>query len=206
MGAFEYTALDNGGKERKGILEGDTPRHIRQLLREKQLLPVTVNEVSQDAGIANDPITGRPIAGPGDTLLIGGGSYGQITMGYLDSNALSKVYLATDGPNNLAFFVRSTNVKIITDTYADLNASHDIFVLQLIVEPISGTLSYTGYGMFIWGTAAAGYYFSNVVMPNIATYTDAWYVYEWTDSGDVDGGAVQLPDPTDTFTFTMSGQ
>jgi general secretion pathway protein F len=47
MGAFEYTALDNVGKERKGILEGDTPRHIRQLLREKQLLPVTVSEVAQ---------------------------------------------------------------------------------------------------------------------------------------------------------------
>ncbi|HEY3787076.1 MAG TPA: type II secretion system inner membrane protein GspF [Steroidobacteraceae bacterium] len=47
MGAFEYTALDTGGKERKGILEGDTPRHIRQLLREKQLLPVTVSEVAQ---------------------------------------------------------------------------------------------------------------------------------------------------------------
>lgn len=47
MGAFEYTALDSAGKERKGILEGDTPRHIRQLLREKQLLPVTVNEVAQ---------------------------------------------------------------------------------------------------------------------------------------------------------------
>ena len=47
MGAFEYTAIDTGGKERKGILEGDTPRHIRQLLREKQLLPVTVNEVAQ---------------------------------------------------------------------------------------------------------------------------------------------------------------
>jgi general secretion pathway protein F len=47
MGAFEYTALDNGGKERRGIIEGDTPRHIRQLLREKQLLPVTVSEVAQ---------------------------------------------------------------------------------------------------------------------------------------------------------------
>jgi general secretion pathway protein F len=47
VGAFEYTALDTAGKERKGILEGDTPRHIRQLLREKQLLPVTVNEVAQ---------------------------------------------------------------------------------------------------------------------------------------------------------------
>ena len=47
MGAFEYTALDPSGKERKGILEGDTPRHIRQLLREQQLLPVAVAEVAQ---------------------------------------------------------------------------------------------------------------------------------------------------------------
>src|SRR5579872_1286237 len=47
MGAFEYTALDTGGRERKGVLEGDTPRHIRQLLRERQLLPVTVSEVAQ---------------------------------------------------------------------------------------------------------------------------------------------------------------
>src|SRR5688572_768111 len=47
MGAFEYTALDTGGRERKGVLEGDTPRQVRQLLREKQLLPVTVTEVAQ---------------------------------------------------------------------------------------------------------------------------------------------------------------
>jgi general secretion pathway protein F len=47
MGAFEYTALDTTGKERKGILEGDTPRHIRQLLREQHLLPVAVAEVAQ---------------------------------------------------------------------------------------------------------------------------------------------------------------
>jgi general secretion pathway protein F len=47
MGAFEYTALDGAGKERRGILEGDTPRHIRQQLREQQLLPVSVSEVAQ---------------------------------------------------------------------------------------------------------------------------------------------------------------
>jgi general secretion pathway protein F len=47
MGAFEYTALDTGGRERKGLLEGDTARQVRQLLREKQLLPVTVTEVAQ---------------------------------------------------------------------------------------------------------------------------------------------------------------
>src|SRR6185437_3271687 len=47
MGAFEYIALDSAGKERTGVLEGDTPRHIRQLLRERQLLPVAVSEVAQ---------------------------------------------------------------------------------------------------------------------------------------------------------------
>ena len=47
MGAFEYIALDAGGRERKGLLEGDTARQVRQLLREKQLLPVTVTEVAE---------------------------------------------------------------------------------------------------------------------------------------------------------------
>jgi len=45
MGAFEYVAVDAAGRERKGVLEGDTPRHVRQLLREQGLLPVAVDEV-----------------------------------------------------------------------------------------------------------------------------------------------------------------
>lgn len=45
MGAFEYVAVDAGGRERKGVLEGDNPRHVRQLLREQTLLPVSVTEV-----------------------------------------------------------------------------------------------------------------------------------------------------------------
>lgn len=47
MGAFEYVALDKAGKESKGLLEGDTAKHVRQLLREKQLLPVKVTEIAQ---------------------------------------------------------------------------------------------------------------------------------------------------------------
>jgi general secretion pathway protein F len=45
MGAFEYTALDTAGRSRKGVIEGDTPRHVRSLLRERQLLPLTVEQV-----------------------------------------------------------------------------------------------------------------------------------------------------------------
>jgi general secretion pathway protein F len=47
MGAFEYVALDKAGKESKGLLEGDTPKHVRQMLREKHLLPVSVTEVAR---------------------------------------------------------------------------------------------------------------------------------------------------------------
>ncbi len=47
MGAFEYTAVDAGGREHKGILEGDTARQVRQLLRDRQLLPITVAEVAE---------------------------------------------------------------------------------------------------------------------------------------------------------------
>jgi general secretion pathway protein F len=48
MGAFEYTALDSGGRSRKGVIEGDTPRHVRSLLRERQLLPLTVEQVAAE--------------------------------------------------------------------------------------------------------------------------------------------------------------
>ncbi len=47
MGAFEFVAIDKAGKESKGLLEGDTPKHVRQMLRERQLLPVKVTEVAR---------------------------------------------------------------------------------------------------------------------------------------------------------------
>jgi general secretion pathway protein F len=47
MGAFEFTALDAGGRERKGVLEGDAPRQIRQQLRDRGWAPISVQEVAQ---------------------------------------------------------------------------------------------------------------------------------------------------------------
>ena len=61
MGAFEYVAVDAGGRERKGVLEADNARAVRQMLREQSLLPVVVTEMvgeqkQEDAG------TGRRIS------------------------------------------------------------------------------------------------------------------------------------------------
>ncbi len=47
MGAFEYTALDARGREKRGVLEGDAARQIRQQLREQGWIPLTVEEVAQ---------------------------------------------------------------------------------------------------------------------------------------------------------------
>lgn len=47
MGAFEFVALDKSGKESRGLLEGDTAKHVRQTLRERDLLPVKVTEVAK---------------------------------------------------------------------------------------------------------------------------------------------------------------
>ncbi len=45
MGAYQYVAVDPLGKEHKGVMEGDTPRQVRGLLRERNLIPVEVTEI-----------------------------------------------------------------------------------------------------------------------------------------------------------------
>jgi general secretion pathway protein F len=44
MAAFEYLALDGQGRQQKGLLEADSPRQARQLLRDKQLSPLEVKQ------------------------------------------------------------------------------------------------------------------------------------------------------------------
>ncbi|KRT55773.1 type II secretion system inner membrane protein GspF [endosymbiont of Ridgeia piscesae] len=49
MDAFEFIALDGSGKEKRGMLEGDSPRQIRQQLRESGLTPLSVSTASASA-------------------------------------------------------------------------------------------------------------------------------------------------------------
>ncbi len=49
MPAFEYQALDPAGRTRKGVLQGDTPKGVRQNLRDQGLVPLDVVEVRERA-------------------------------------------------------------------------------------------------------------------------------------------------------------
>src|SRR6266480_3500784 len=45
MSGFEYSALEATGRETRGVIEADTERHARSLLRERGLAPLTVESI-----------------------------------------------------------------------------------------------------------------------------------------------------------------
>lgn len=47
MPAYQFTAVDPAGKSHKGVLEGDSARQIRQQLRDKAWMPVSVDPVEE---------------------------------------------------------------------------------------------------------------------------------------------------------------
>ena len=70
MAAFEYVALDHRGKQRKGVLEGDTARQVRQSLREQSLTPMSVAQISGQKAAARGGAgdTSRPRFALGQSL------------------------------------------------------------------------------------------------------------------------------------------
>lgn len=48
MAAYEFSALDAQGRERKGVLEADSVRQLRQLLRDRGLSPLRVEPTHKD--------------------------------------------------------------------------------------------------------------------------------------------------------------
>lgn len=61
MGAFEYTALNSGGRKNRGTLEADSAKAARQQLRAKGLIPLEVTAASESSGAAGASIlSGSP--------------------------------------------------------------------------------------------------------------------------------------------------
>ena len=47
MPAFDYKALDSRGKQKKGVMEADAPRAVRQMLRERGMTPLEVQHATE---------------------------------------------------------------------------------------------------------------------------------------------------------------
>ena len=71
MPAFDYVALDAKGKQKKGVLEGDSPRQVRQQLKEQGLVPLSVETNTQKAKEQTGKISlGRVSISAADLALI----------------------------------------------------------------------------------------------------------------------------------------
>ncbi len=69
MAAFEYSALDDRGKRRKGVLEADSSRQVRQQLRDKGWFPVDV-ELTQKRQTRSGGLFGGPSISVADLALV----------------------------------------------------------------------------------------------------------------------------------------
>ena len=67
MAAYAYQALDAKGRKKSGILEADTERQVRQQLREKSLIPISVEEA--ETGNRVQKKEGLPLSKTGQPLL-----------------------------------------------------------------------------------------------------------------------------------------
>lgn len=71
MPAFDYVALDAKGKQKKGVLEGDSPRQVRQQLKEQGLVPLSVETNTQKVKEQAGKISiGRVSISAGDLSLV----------------------------------------------------------------------------------------------------------------------------------------
>jgi hypothetical protein len=90
---------------------------------------------------------------------------------------------------------------VIVDRPLDtLNEHHDFFLVEMVADPTTSTLMFAVYGFSVYGTIAATWYFSDVMLSSLSTFNQGYYIYEWTD---VDGDA--KPGIADTFTLVTSG-
>ena len=162
-------------------------------------MPATaIAEKDQSAPDLLDP-AGRPLAGGSTTYLSGGGSFGQRLIDYMDKAALTPMYITGDG-TNLTFRNRMTSQDVVSAPTSTLTDGHDYFLVEVAVEPTSGTLVLASMGLLAPGTAAAGFWVSTEMVPKRAMYPDTWYVFEWTDSGD------KIPNAAETFRLVAHGR
>lgn len=65
MAAFDYQAVDAKGKTKKGVIEGDTPRQVRTLLREQGLMPLEVTATLAKSKTSSSKVSGLTARGRG---------------------------------------------------------------------------------------------------------------------------------------------
>jgi hypothetical protein len=164
--------------------------------------PKTVVVAQKDSGLIN-PTTGKPVGGGANMVVIAGGPFGQLLLKYLESTRATPIYSYYDASVNQLRARATTDggmddggsdTLVVNAPQSTITDSHSFFVVELMLDPPSGTLMLAIYGVSASGTQAGAWYFVQKMVPARATLDKSWYVYEWTDQD-----ANQMPGDADTF-------
>ncbi|HNI38501.1 MAG TPA: type II secretion system F family protein, partial [Pseudomonadales bacterium] len=100
MAAFNYVALDGGGRQTKGVLEGDSQRQVRQYLRDKGLVPLSVDAATKASNIKNTTLhfKWRPSISARDLALLTRQMATLVQAGLPIGDVLTAVAQQTDKP------------------------------------------------------------------------------------------------------------
>ena len=115
MAAFEYVAVTESGKQKKGVIEADSPRQVRQQLRDQALMPLEVKETRGGQKEKTAPsgrrfsLVGRANMGPGDLALFTRQLGTMLQSGMPVESALSAIAKQTQKPkvNRVVLGLRS---------------------------------------------------------------------------------------------------
>jgi hypothetical protein len=161
-----------------------------------------MQSIEQTSSDALNQMTGQPVIGNGELVVVLGGPFGQHIVRYLENNKLTKSWNKFDGATAW-FFGRSSDDSpdpaLVTAPYSVLSEDHDFFVIETLTDPISRSRALKVYGLDSAGTRAAAWFFANRVLTSPESFSGDHYIYEWTDADDVDGAS-----EGDTFTLVTN--
>ena len=158
MAAFSYIAIDSGGKQQKGVVDADSARQVRQILRDKGLMATDVSATIKDADPQKSFSFGRPSLSVADLALITRQMATLIQAGIPLEEALGTVARQSDksSVNSILLSVRS---KVLEGyTLADAMAEYPSVFSNLYRSTVSA------------GESAG---FLDVVMDKLADYTES---------------------------------
>ena len=156
MQAYNYLAYDRRGKSQKGVLEGDSDRMVRQLLREKGLTPVKITQVRQSLSLLrmrerirrNDLMlitrqlatlfgSGMPLE---QCLRLMADQAENVTIKRLVSSVRSQV---TEG-RSLAYALKNSPYSFPADYVATISAGEETGHLQEVLERLADDVEVQG--------------------------------------------------------------
>jgi hypothetical protein len=180
----------------------DQGRAIGAALKAKCSPTPVLTEEEQDSVAALNFTTGRPVSGGRELLIVAGGPFFQNLEVYVEKQRIAPVYWhATEGNVETQFRKSSDDSVIASLPLSGIDHdSRDLFLIQFMRDAASGSLVLNAQGFWLSGTVAAAFQLKEGMLPNLSTFDQAWYVYEWVDMDDD-----KLPDLAE-ITLQASGR